>query len=318
MRASAFFAACAAAMLFASPPAAAQAPQSCTTQGVNHFFEPWQRTGRPTPEIGMWLHDPKAQYIEPYEAFPNVWYVGICWVSAWAIKTRDGVILIDTLHEPHGELLVDNLRKAGIAPGDIRYVLITHGHYDHAGGAYKLKPLAPAKFLMTKQGWEEAAGAAKASQAGPRPWTMIEPEGIIKDGDVIRLGDAAVTVLETPGHSWGTASYAFDVKDGARVHRAITVGGLALNAISGSKQVEAYIASIDRLAETMTSATPAYQAHLTTHAFSNGLMESAQRLKARRPGEPHPLVDPAGFLAQLKDLRAAAVRRLEIEKQAGR
>jgi len=56
--------------------------------------------------------------------------------------------------------------------------------------------------------------------------------------------------------------------------------------------------------------------HLTTHPFSNGL--ARDRLAARKPGEPHPLVDPQGLLAQLAALRSGAERRLEIERKAGR
>ena len=96
----------------------------------------------------------KAQYIEPWKAFDNVYFVGVCWVSAWVIRTNDGVVLIDTLHEPHVDQLIANLQKVGVDFADIKYVLMTHGHFDHVGGAAKLKPLLPnAKFAMTKTGW---------------------------------------------------------------------------------------------------------------------------------------------------------------------
>jgi metallo-beta-lactamase class B len=58
--------------------------------------------------------------------------------------------------------------------------------------------------------------------------------------------------------------------------------------------------------------------HLTTHPFSNGLTEAKDLLKTRKPGEPHPLIDPQGFRSQLKSLRAGAVERLELEKKSGR
>ena len=74
------------------------------------------------------------------------------------------VVLIDTLHEPHVDQLVTNLAKVGIALSNIKYVLMTHGHLDHVGGAAKLKLLLTnAKFVMTQIGWDEAMEAAKAS-----------------------------------------------------------------------------------------------------------------------------------------------------------
>jgi metallo-beta-lactamase class B len=89
-----------------------------------------------------------------------------------------------------------------VDPKDIRYVLITHGHFDHTGGAYKLKPLTNARFVMTRKGWNEAIADAQKSEKTPRPWKMIATDRVVKDGDAIRVGDQVVRVCETPGHTW--------------------------------------------------------------------------------------------------------------------
>ena len=215
--------------------------------------------------------------------------------------------------------MIANLRKVGINPADIKYVLMTHGHFDHVGGATKLKPLLTiAKFVMTQTGWNEAIGSARESESTPRRWSMIPQDVVVKDGDVISLGGNSFGVLETPGHTLGTASYTFDVKDGASTYRAITIGGLGLNAIKDSKQVEGYIASIDRISQLAKQTNEPVTVHLTTHPFSNGLMEARDKLAARKPGEPNPLVDPEGLLTQLVSLRGGAEQRLEIERRAGR
>ena len=207
-------AAAAFALVLLPSPARLQSLDGCPSAAILQRFEEFQRAGKMPPDLGRWLSEPTAQYIEPYKAFDNVYYVGVCWASAWLIKTRDGAILIDTLHDPFADLLIDNIRKTGVDPTDIKYVLITHGHFDHAGGAYKLKPLTRAQFLMTQKGWNEAIESAKASLGTPRPWTMIPQDRVVNDGDVIRLGEQDVRVLETPGHTWGTASYLFQVTDG--------------------------------------------------------------------------------------------------------
>ena len=122
-------------------------------------------------------------------------------------------MLIDTLHEPHVDQLIANIKKVGVDLADIKYVLMMHGHFDHVGGAYKLKLLlANAKFVMTQTGWDEAQKSARRSEATPRASKMIAPEIVAKDGDVIRFGDAAFAVYEMPGHTYGTASYAYDVR----------------------------------------------------------------------------------------------------------
>ena len=304
-----------------NPAAAQPAPlfEGCPSQPILARFEDFGRTGKMPPDLGRWLSDHKAQYIEPWKAFDNVYFVGVCWVSAWAIQTSEGVVLIDTLHEPHVDQLIANLRKIGIDLADIKYVLMTHGHFDHVGGAARLKPLLPnAKFVMTQTGWNEAIESARESEATPRRWSMIPQDVVVKDGDVINLGGNSFGVLETPGHTLGTASYTFDVKDGASTYRAVTIGGLGLNAVKNSKQVEAYIASVDRLAELVKRPDQPVTVHLTTHPFSNGLMEARDRLAARKPGEPNPLVDPEGLLKQLALLRSGAEERLAIERNAGR
>jgi metallo-beta-lactamase class B len=147
---------------------------------------------------------------------------------------------------------------------------------------------------------------------------MIDKDLVVKDGDIISVGDTTIGVYETPGHTLGTASYSFPVRDGADTYRALTVGGLGLNAVENSKQVEAYIASVARIAELVQRQSDPMSVQLTTHPFSNGLTEMAQRLKVRKPGEPHPLRDPAGFIAQLAALRKEAEARLVIEQNAGR
>jgi metallo-beta-lactamase class B len=301
-------------------PLAAQPFKGCPSKEILASWEDFGLTGKPAPDVWRsWVRDPKAQYIEPWKAFDNVHYVGVCWVSAWAIQTNDGVVLMDTLHEPHVDQLIANLVKVGINLGDIKYVLMTHGHFDHVGGAAKLKPLlSNAKFVMTQAGWDEAMESARGSGSTPVPWSMIPQDVVVKDGDVIRLGGNSFGVLETPGHTPGTASYTFDVKDGANSYRAVTVGGLGLNAIKNSKQVEGFIASLDRLSELVKQPNQPVTVHLTAHAFSNGLTEAHDRLAARKPGEPNPLVDPDGFLKQLAVMRSGGEQRLEFERKAGR
>jgi metallo-beta-lactamase class B len=114
------------------------------------------------------------------------------------------------------------------------------------------------------------------------------------------------------------ASFTYDVHDGPITYRAITIGGLGLNAIKDSKQVEAYISSVDRITQLVKQADNPVTVHLTTHPFSNGLTEMGQRVASRKPSEPNPLVNPQALLTQLAGLRSGAVERLAIERKAGR
>ncbi|MEZ5657856.1 MAG: CAR family subclass B3 metallo-beta-lactamase [Burkholderiaceae bacterium] len=307
-----------------------QAQDKATTEATNELdgcpsdkilarFQEFGRTGKMPPVLGRWLGNPKAQKVEPYQAFDNVYYVGVCWVSAWIIKTSAGPVLIDTLHEPFVDLLIENIRKVGVDPADIKLVLMTHGHFDHVGGALKIKALTKAPFVMSQEGWDEAIADSAASKTGRRPWAFLDGvDTVAKDGQQFTVGDTTFTAYETPGHTMGTASYAFDVRDGDQTYHAFTVGGLGLNAIKSVAQVEAYIASVNRIESMVRSEQSPISVHLTTHPFSTGLTEAARKIPARRTGEPHPLVDKSGFLAQLDNLRAGAEKRLVIEREKGK
>ena len=313
------FAAAALSLILAGTSVQAQQIEGCNSKDLSTRFEELSKTGKMPPDLGRWVMDPKAQYIAPFKAFDNVSFVGVCWVSAWIIKTSDGAVLIDTLHAPHVDQLVRNIESIGVKLSDIKYVFITHGHFDHAGGAAQLKPLLPnAKFVMTQTGWDEAKASAVASQGTPRAWTMPEQDIVAADGEAFKLGDETIRVYATPGHTLGTASFGYDVKDNGKTLHAITVGGLGLNAIENSKQVEGYIASVDRIEAMVKQHSDPVTVHLTTHPFSTGLMEAGVAAAARKPGEPNPIVDPVAFIRQLDGLRDGAKERLSIEKKAGR
>jgi len=159
---------------------------------------------RPIPERVSW-------YAEPARMFDNLYWVGTRIHSAWALQTSDGIILIDTLYnyavEPE---IVEGLKKLGLNPASIKYVIITHAHGDHDEGA---------KLLQDRYG-------AHVVMGGP-DWDLIEknpnmPGGVPKrdivgtDGQKITLGDTSVTLVATPGHTLGTLSMIFTVKDRGR------------------------------------------------------------------------------------------------------
>ena len=281
------------------------------TAEVNRLFAELGARKKAPAALDAWINDPAAQKIAPYQAFDNVWQVGIAWVSSWAVKTSEGWVLIDTTHEPYVDFLVENLHAAGIAMDDVRLVLMTHGHFDHVGGYYRLKPLLKnARFVMTERGWDEAFQNSRESVGTAKEWKMLEQKDVVaRDGDRLRCGDSVFTVLETPGHTWGTASYMYDVCRGDRTYRAVTVGGQGLNAIEGPDQVRAYMKSMDRLAEDSLN----IEVDLTAHPFSNGLADKIPALRSLKPSDPHPLINRAAYVARLKKLNEGAAERLKLE-----
>ncbi|HET7155641.1 MAG TPA: MBL fold metallo-hydrolase [Hyphomicrobiaceae bacterium] len=286
----------------------------CESAPLMAAFTVFSETGRMPPNMVKFIGDAALNKIEPYKAFDNVYYVGICWVSAWLITSPNGHVLIDTLYGPYTSQLLGNVRTLGFDPKDIKLVVVTHGHVDHAGGIGQLRSeLAPGtRFAMTQEGWREG----KEESSHPRwPWVMIEPDIVLTDGQTVTGGDVAIQAFETPGHTMGTASFAFDARDGGRTYRAFTVGGLGLNRIRGPEQVESFIASVKRIRTLTQDGARPVELHLTTHGFLTGLNEAKDLLKTRKATDAHPLVDLPGFHKQLDELQAGAEKRLVVERQ---
>ena len=156
-------------------------------------------------------------YAEPAKVFDNLYFVGTKVHSAWALVGSDGIILIDTLYEyASDEEIIGGLRKLGLDPAQIKYVLVTHGHGDHVGGAKLIQDRFNARVVMGGPDWESIERSLNQFPNG-KPKRDI----VATDGQKITLGDVSVTLVATPGHTPGAFSFIFDVKDNGR---SLTVG----------------------------------------------------------------------------------------------
>jgi metallo-beta-lactamase class B len=183
----------------------------------------------------------------PMQVFDNLYYVGGDWVSAWLLKTSQGFILIDTLNneqEAHA-LIEGGMAKLGLDPRQIKYILITHGHGDHYGGATYLARKYGAHVVASGDDWTMMHEHLEFDSPvwGRPPARDIS----VKDGDRLTLGDTTLTLYETPGHTPGTLSPVFDVRSGSRVYHAMLWGGNAFNFGKDFGRLESYEASTERM-----------------------------------------------------------------------
>jgi metallo-beta-lactamase class B len=189
---------------------------------------------------------------EPGKAFDNLYYVGSAWVSAWAIRTSHGIILIDALNNgPEAERLIDGgMRKLGLNPADIRQIIVTHAHGDHYGGVEYLVPRYRSGIVASEIDWRQLEGKLEFNSPhwGPPPKYDAARDRRVNDGDKVTLGDAAVTLNITPGHTLGTITPTFDVKHGGRTHKVLLWGGTAFNFGKDVPRLQSYIDATDRMA----------------------------------------------------------------------
>lgn len=250
------------------------------------------------------------QAIPPFRVFDNLSYVGLGWVSMWVLETSDGLVLIDTLYGDWIEHGLDGLRALGLDPADVKIVLATHGHFDHAGGIAFFKNELGAQIGMTEADWLLSEQPA----TDPRfAYETIERDLVLEDGEVVTLGDTSITVRVTPGHTEGVLSLDFEVRDGDARHRAFTFGGVGLN-FSGVPRTESYLDSVARIRALHEER--AIEVNVPNHPGVGDVLGRRDRLAERRDGDPHPFVDPEGYAAWLDRIEAAAQDKLIEERTA--
>ena len=220
-------------------------------------------------------------HAEPVRVFDNLLYVGMTEFSTWAVTTSDGIIIIDPIFDYSVEdEVVDGLLKLGLDPADIRYVLVSHGHYDHAGGAKYLQDRFGARVLLAAADWDLLA----ENGADWIPRRDIE----VLDGQKLTLGDTTLEMYLTPGHTNGTISTLIPVREGSESHVAALWGGTLFNFGPDAARFAAYAASAERFGE--IAARAGADVLLSNHTDYDGSKDKLPALANRRAGGPHPYV----------------------------
>ncbi len=241
---------------------------------------PPQQTNSPAqrtiPPASQW-------YAEPAKVFDNLYFIGSKDVSAWAITTSDGIILIDSLYDYSVEEQIANgLKKLSLDPAKIKYVVVTHGHGDHYLGSKFLQDRYGAHIILSEADWNFMANDRNAAQLKPKK------DMVATEGQKLTLGDTTLTLYVTPGHTPGTVSVLFPVRDGNQRHLAGMWGGVGFNFPRTPEAFKTYGASARRFQNIVAKA--GVDVHLTNHSGQDKTLDKIAALKTRKPGGPHPFV----------------------------
>jgi metallo-beta-lactamase class B len=229
----------------------------------------------PPPDRATW-------FTEPAKVFDNLYFVGTKIHSSWALTTSEGIILIDTLYDyASEEAIVGGLKKLGLDPAAVKYVIITHAHGDHVGGAKLMQDGFGARIVMGAPDWDSIEKSVNQYPNG-KPKRDIAAA----DGQKVTLGDASVTLALTPGHTPGTVSMFFQVKDGGRPLTVAYSGGTAFNFVNDVPHFDTYIASQRKMAELAASQNATVL--MSNHSEFDNAVTKIKLLAARKAGEPHP------------------------------
>ena len=167
----------------------------------------------------------------PVRIHGNTYLVGTCGISAILITGTDGHILIDGGTEKGGELIANNVRKLGFKLSDIKFILNSHEHLDHAGGIARLQQLTGATVVASRDQakvFENGVAQPGDPQIGLHPPFPAAPVGrVINDGELVRLGNLSLTAIATPGHTPGALSWQWGSCDGGVCYQIVYADSLS-------------------------------------------------------------------------------------------
>jgi metallo-beta-lactamase class B len=240
-------------------------------------------------------------YAKPVKVFDNLYFVGQTEYSAWAVTTSDGIIIIDPIFDYSVEdEVVAGLKSFGLDPNTIKYVLVSHAHYDHVGGASYLQDRFNAKVIMSEADWTLLEGT-RAS------WRKPKRELVATDGQKLTLGDTTLSLHITPGHTLGTLSTLIPVRDGRATHVVAYWGGTAFNWVTNRNSYitaertdrfwfNSYIDSAQRFRALARDGGA--DVVLSNHTSFDGSKTKLPALASRAAGAPHPYVVGADSVAR--------------------
>jgi metallo-beta-lactamase class B len=227
--------------------------------------------------------------IEPTRLFDDVWALGDEGTTVYAVTTPGGIVLIDALYpDKYEKTLLPQMAKAGLDPAKVRYVLISHGHADHFGGATWFQQKYGARVVLSPADWD-LAEKARMPPGHPAPKRDIEA----RDGEAITVGGVAFTPVFVPGHTPGSLAWIFPVTDGGKAHMAGLFGSTILrNDRLTTDNLAQELASWEKWAR-ITKARKV-DVELQNHPLFDGMPQKLKAIRARAAGQgsgqPNPFV----------------------------
>lgn len=179
------------------------------------------------------FYEPWKEYMTPFRIAGNLYYLGNRLYCVHLIATEEGLILYDSGFQHTAPLIMKGILELGFRPEDVKYVIMTHGHFDHFGSAAWFQGMYGAKVCFGAQ----EKGRLDIPRFGTIPrddysCDPVEPDILIHTGDEIKLGSTVIRFYETPGHSAGSITGFFDTEENGQKIRVCMYGDAGSGGLS--------------------------------------------------------------------------------------
>lgn len=241
------------------------------------------------------------QPVEPFRIAGNLYYVGASDVTSFLIATPEGHILLDSGFEETVPLIRESMKKLGFKLEDVKVLLNSHAHYDHAGGLATLRELTGAQLVSSEA---DAALLARGGRGDPVlgdqfGFKPVKADRIIGDRETVRLGGTTMTARLTPGHTPGCTTWTMQVDDGGRKRDVVflcSVSVLSAELLKENPKYPRIASDFARTFETLESLP--CDIFLAAHGGFFDLEGKSERLRKGEGGNP--FVDPQGYRAYVE------------------
>lgn len=249
-------------------------------------------------EVDQHTRELDSRPFPPHKAIGNIYYIGMADYGSWLITSDEGHILIDPTFEHTVPLIRKNVEELGFNFTDIKVILQTHAHGDHAGGAALVKKLTAAKLFVMD-------GDAETMTKGIEGIPAVKVDRVLHDKDEIRVGPLKIVAYDTPGHTPGNTTYAWQSEADGKTYNVVLIGSLTTMATQlrdDDSLVDMYRHQFKLMRELPCDV------FLAPHGKMFGLSAKYARVQAE---DPNAYIDPLGYTAHVDMMEKSFYYKLD-------
>lgn len=265
----------------------------------------------------MYIFQPWEDDLAPFHIYGKLWHIGGKSSPSYLFDTGDGLLLLDTGLPQCGYFIFRNIYELGFDPRDIRWILHSHGHYDHVGMTRAIVEMTGAQTCIGTPDCDYVNGKLEIPRAkfiDYRFEETFEPDVLINGGDVLKFGSLEIRCEAAPGHTPGTMAFFFDLEENGIVRRAGMHGGVGINSMRSAflrrfslplDCRQQFLDSVERLIDEPV------EIMVGNHLGNYDALNKVRR-REEFPDDANPFIDPSEWKRFLTG-RAEAVRKLMID-----